>query len=105
MLFILLSIALYFLPAIVGRNKANSGAIFVLNFLLGWTIVGWIVALVWACTVEAEPVKPAVVFATVPAAIPAHGPFCSHCGRAVSSEARFCQGCGAPAGVTPATIG
>src|SRR5882757_4628229 len=30
------------------RNKRNVGAIFALNFLLGWTLVGWVVALVWA---------------------------------------------------------
>lgn len=43
---------IYFLPSVVGRKKANSGAIFVLNLLLGWTLIGWIIALVWACTVD-----------------------------------------------------
>ncbi len=43
---ILLSLALYFLPSIVGRNKRNFGAICALNFLLGWTVIGWVVALV-----------------------------------------------------------
>lgn len=42
----------YFLPTIVGRNKSNFTAIFVLNLLLGWSFIGWVVALVWACTVE-----------------------------------------------------
>lgn len=36
----------------VGWNKANASAILILNFLLGWTLIGWVVALVWACTVE-----------------------------------------------------
>ena len=40
----------YFAPSIVGRNKTNSGAIFALNLLLGWTILGWVAALVWALT-------------------------------------------------------
>lgn len=39
---------IYILPTIVGRDKKNVGAIFALNLLLGWTIVGWVVALVWA---------------------------------------------------------
>ncbi len=43
---------IYFIPSIVGRHKANAGAIFVLNFFLGWSLVGWVVALVWACTKE-----------------------------------------------------
>lgn len=40
----------YFLPTIVARAQRNHQvvAIFVLNLLLGWTVVGWIVALVWA---------------------------------------------------------
>lgn len=39
---------IYFAPSIVGRHKKNSGAIFVLNLLTGWTILGWIGSLVWA---------------------------------------------------------
>lgn len=40
--------ALYFLPSIVGRNKRDWGAIFVTNLFLGWTVIGWIFALIWA---------------------------------------------------------
>lgn len=41
---------LYFLPAIVAfvRSKRDAGAILVLNFFLGWTAIGWVIALVWA---------------------------------------------------------
>jgi ABC-type sugar transport system permease subunit len=40
----------YFLPfAIAFKGKrANSGAIFALNLFLGWSLIGWVVALVWA---------------------------------------------------------
>lgn len=48
LLLILVVVVLYFLPTIVGWNKRNAGAIFVLNLLLGWTFIGWVVALVWA---------------------------------------------------------
>jgi hypothetical protein len=46
---------LYFLPAIIAavRSKRDTLAIFLLNLFLGWTFVGWIVALVWA--VKADP--------------------------------------------------
>ena len=46
---LLLGVALfiYFLPTYCGRNKRNAGAIFALNLLLGWTLVGWVVALGW----------------------------------------------------------
>lgn len=43
--------AIYFIPLIVadGRGKSNKLAIGMLNLLLGWTMIGWVVALVWAC--------------------------------------------------------
>lgn len=43
-----------FLPTIIGRNKKNGMAIFALNFFAGWTFVGWVVAMVWACTTDSE---------------------------------------------------
>ena len=41
---------LYFLPSIIAlaRSKRDLLAIFLLNFFLGWSVIGWIVALVWA---------------------------------------------------------
>ena len=52
---ILGALAIYLLPSLVAaaRGKINSSAIFVLNVLLGWTVLGWIIALVWACTHDA----------------------------------------------------
>ncbi len=43
---------LYFLPCFVAlmRSHKNAAAIFVLNLLLGWTFIGWVIALVWAFT-------------------------------------------------------
>jgi hypothetical protein len=40
----------YFLPWIIAklRHKANSDAILIFNLLLGWMVIGWIAALVWA---------------------------------------------------------
>jgi predicted membrane protein len=46
--------AVYFLPALIGRSKRNATAIFMLNLFLGWTLIGWVVALVWATTRDAE---------------------------------------------------
>lgn len=40
----------YFAPAIIGKHKKNAIAILVLNAFLGWTFLGWVVALVWATT-------------------------------------------------------
>lgn len=45
-------LVLYFLPflAAAARRHQNTLAIFVLDLLLGWTLLGWVVAMVWAFT-------------------------------------------------------
>ncbi len=60
MLEILTSLAwgvLYFLPAFVayGRGHHQKAAIGMLNIFLGWTVLGWIVALIWAVTAIKAP--------------------------------------------------
>jgi hypothetical protein len=49
-------IFMYWLPTIVAsrRHHINAGAIGVLNFLLGWTVLGWVVAMVWAVKVDSN---------------------------------------------------
>jgi hypothetical protein len=48
--FIGFGFVMYFLPSIIAlaRSKRAVGAILVLNLLLGWTLIGWVIALVWA---------------------------------------------------------
>ncbi len=48
--FLLLGIGLYFLPAIIAavRHTHNAMGILVLNLFLGWTIIGWLAALLLA---------------------------------------------------------
>jgi hypothetical protein len=48
---IIVLIGLYFLPTIVAvvRKVANQGSVAVINCFLGWTLVGWVVALSMAC--------------------------------------------------------
>jgi hypothetical protein len=41
-------IFIYFIPAIAAHKKPQSGSVLALNFFLGWTFVGWVVALAWA---------------------------------------------------------
>ena len=44
----------YFLPFAIAfnRKRANTGAIFALNLFLGWSLIGWVVALVWSLKEE-----------------------------------------------------
>jgi hypothetical protein len=48
----LILLVCYFIPAIVAscRHHNATGAIIVLNIFLGWTFIGWVIALVWAST-------------------------------------------------------
>jgi hypothetical protein len=80
---------LYFLPSIIGHEKRSFAGIFLLNLLLGWTVVGWIVALIWACTDEIR----VPVYASNAAA---YGPnrYCSRCGARGSAVASYCWACG-----------
>jgi hypothetical protein len=50
----LVSFTAYFAPSIVAalRHKSNLGGIVIVNLFLGWTIIGWGVALVMACNPE-----------------------------------------------------
>ena len=49
---LLFGLILYFLPYLQARHRGveerYQTGIFVLNFLLGWTVLGWIGALLWA---------------------------------------------------------
>jgi hypothetical protein len=48
---VIIGIGAYFLPTIVAvaRKVTNQGSVAVINFFLGWTLIGWVVALAMAC--------------------------------------------------------
>lgn len=50
LLLFVIAAGLYFLPTIVGatRKVVNVGSVFAINLLLGWTLIGWAVALAMA---------------------------------------------------------
>ena len=43
---------IYFLPTVIAlaRGHLSTLAIFLLNLFLGWTLIGWLIALIWCCT-------------------------------------------------------
>jgi hypothetical protein len=47
---IILLLVLYFCPAFIAytRQSYDKSIIFALNLLLGWTVIGWFIALAWA---------------------------------------------------------
>lgn len=53
---IIAALALYFLPSFVAnaRRHKNATAILVFNVFFGWSLLGWIIALIWACANNVE---------------------------------------------------
>ena len=51
---VLLALFTYFVPTMVATSRSHRQAlpIFVINAFLGWTLIGWVVALAWACTTD-----------------------------------------------------
>lgn len=88
--FLIFMTLLYFLPtviAVVFRHESDAVGIFLVNFLLGWTIVGWWVALIWVLASKGSSRE---VY-RVPVS---SGRFCSRCGALSPYGAHFCSACG-----------
>jgi len=51
LIYLAVAVVLYFLPGLVALNRCHKDktAIWILNFFLGWTFLGWVVALAWSC--------------------------------------------------------
>ncbi len=64
---IVLALAIYFAPAIIAamRRHRSGMAIFLVNLLLGWTVIGWFVALIWAFANSGNNSQSVVVQTTV----------------------------------------
>jgi hypothetical protein len=82
---------LYFLPAILGRDKSNATGIFLLNFFLGWTLIGWVAAFIWAISSDRPVYARLVPAGQLPAG---HALYCSRCGAIEPVGAHYCAACG-----------
>ena len=47
LLFVLAGV-LYFIPTLCAQGSPRDSAVFVANLVFGWTIIGWIIVLIWA---------------------------------------------------------
>lgn len=56
LLAVLILLAIYFLPTIIAtfRGHKNALGVGLLNLFLGWTLFGWVGALIWSVLAESE---------------------------------------------------
>jgi hypothetical protein len=48
---------LYFLPSVIALlRRRQAASVIVLNLFLGWSLIGWVVALVWAVSSKPQQV-------------------------------------------------
>lgn len=89
---LLFALFCYFLPTAIAqaRNHPALYPLFGVNLLLGWTVLGWFIALIWSF-VGGPAVT--VVTTAAPPQEPARIP-CPHCAEPVMPAAKVCKHCG-----------
>jgi len=65
---LIFGLVLLFLPTVVARsrNHPHAGNIFLVNLFFGWTFIGWVVSLLWACARTSRPVFYVPQYPTMP---------------------------------------
>lgn len=107
-IFLLVPLPGYLIPGFVAaqRRHRDATAILLLNIFLGWTLIGWVVALVWAAKSQSPASDPVVVTVqnapggqvtatAAPAPARPTAEFCPQCGKRRDGTLSFCRSCGA----------
>ena len=92
----LLILLAYFVPTLIAlyRSHPNTSAVFFLNLLLGWSILGWVGALVWAVSRPATVAFEANTTQNFVNAVHSAQKTCPQCAEDVKAAAQVCRFCG-----------
>jgi len=55
LILIAISLFIYFIPTLIAGNRSHREiwGIFILNLFFGWTLIGWVAALIWSASGKA----------------------------------------------------
>jgi len=109
---LLVSAVIYFIPSIIAwrRDHHQGGAILLTNVFLGWTFLGWVVALVWSVShtngntpqnTTSSTFNKKSKTQTIPNT---DNKICPECAETVKSAAKVCRFCQHKFNTTPNTI-
>lgn len=95
----------YFIPSIIAFLRRHQSAVplLLVNIFFGWTLIGWIICLVWALTGSGSPATavappPPPEAKTAEPAPALDRKYCIQCGTQIEPTGAFCHRCGTKTG-------